>query len=525
MIKTKHLLGLLFLLVLQFQAQGQRMNGMLRGAGEDKVQDILVVNANRWLFTGTTRSVGQGNQLVSATMLDTTGTVLWSYAYGDTGRFDIRDVLMAPDSGFYLIGERSNDAFDDTNVLLMRIDKQGQLLWSKTHEAGSSEYGLSLAMLPSGDLLMFSTDNSFQNAGFCLSRISPMGDIIWSQVYGGIANDFAAAMQVVGNRVILAGYTGSFGQGSFDILVMQTDTLGFVAWSNVIGTAQSEIVNDLSIASDGTIYLAGERETTDVDAIVLKLDAAGRLLHNCYLPVNVNGAANAIKVTDEGRVFAGLNQYNPFTSLASDYCLLELDTTCLPLSTNYFGGYVGEIFIGMQWLGSGMEFLLGGWGYGFPGGLETTWYRSDNDGIPNCDETVYTAPLWQSAPLVSSQPTLALWTPTYVTLNWSLTTYPITWVDSTLCLPVALTPPQANFQLEVGPNPTSDFLNVHWDKSFATQPTITLWGMNGRSAMTMVCDHGTQSAHFDLSRFTAGIYVLEFRIGQSSSFERIVVAD
>ena len=81
---------------------------------------------------------------------------------------------------------------------------------------------------------------------------------MWSQTYGGASSDSAEAMvQTSDGGYALAGYTRSFGAGSYDFWLVKTDGYGNLEWNQTYGGAGIEHAYALVETSDGGYAIAG----------------------------------------------------------------------------------------------------------------------------------------------------------------------------------------------------------------------------------------------------------------------------
>ena len=61
-------------------------------------------------------------------------------------------------------------------------------------------------------------------------------DAFWTRTFGGINSDYGRSIQQVSNDgYILAGSTASFGNGSYDVWLIKTDSQGNEEWNKTMG--------------------------------------------------------------------------------------------------------------------------------------------------------------------------------------------------------------------------------------------------------------------------------------------------
>jgi hypothetical protein len=104
---------------------------------------------------------------------------------------------------------------------------------------------------------------------------------LWSQTYGGTRSDSAEAMvQTSDGGFALAGYTKSFGAGSYDFWLVKTDEYGNMEWNQTYGGTWIDIAYALVETSDGGYAIAGSTESFGAgrrDFWLVKTDGDGNV--------------------------------------------------------------------------------------------------------------------------------------------------------------------------------------------------------------------------------------------------------
>ncbi|WP_297073251.1 hypothetical protein [Thermococcus sp.] len=80
----------------------------------------------------------------------------------------------------------------------------------------------------------------------------------WAKTYGGSYWDKIADVKVLPDGSIIAvGYTGGFGAGARDALVMKLNPDGSVAWAKLYGGEHWDYAFAVALAPNGDIIVAG----------------------------------------------------------------------------------------------------------------------------------------------------------------------------------------------------------------------------------------------------------------------------
>jgi hypothetical protein len=99
-------------------------------------------------------------------------------------------------------------------------------LWSETYGGINDDRALSLVATSDGGYAIAGTTDSFGAGGydFWLVKTDADGNQLWSRTYGGAGNEEAHSLvQTDDGEYMIAGYTDSFGAGSYDFWLVKTE--------------------------------------------------------------------------------------------------------------------------------------------------------------------------------------------------------------------------------------------------------------------------------------------------------------
>ena len=195
----------------------------------------------------------QGGIDVMVSRVSMEGEVIWSRGFGGTGDDDPAKILVHPDGSVVVIGTTSsNDGIFTGNHggndgFVLKLDRQGEPLWSRLIGGEGEESLLSGAITPAGDIIVAGMTNSDSigrgnhgNFDCFLARITATGEMVWQNAYGGSFNETFRDVAMAGDSLILAcGHTRSGDQDMEDFrgtpggrynngLVMLLDTGGTI---------------------------------------------------------------------------------------------------------------------------------------------------------------------------------------------------------------------------------------------------------------------------------------------------------
>jgi hypothetical protein len=204
--------------------------------GIEHAVKVIPTSDNGFLFCGkmfTYASVPgwSDNWLVKT---DANGDTLWTTIIGGPVWEEAMDVIES-NGGYVFCGGESSFGSGLYDVMLMKTDLNGNLLWSKSYGGAYIEDCYSIVEVPSGGYAIAGYTETFgpgnsrgtDSSNAFVIRTDFNGDTLWSMSYGGLLKEecFSIANSPDGGFA-LAGYTGSFGD-SLNAYVFTTDSLGY----------------------------------------------------------------------------------------------------------------------------------------------------------------------------------------------------------------------------------------------------------------------------------------------------------
>jgi hypothetical protein len=206
------------------------------------------------------------------------GLGLWSEYYGEEHECAY-SVISTADGGFLGVGSTERFGTNNYDVFAFRTNDSGDTLWTLLFGGPQSDVATSVCPAGDGGYMVAGYTASFGAGSWdmYLIKVSDSGDTLWTRTYGGSLVDEAWAIVPSNDgNFLLAGMTGSFGDYNGDVYLIKVDPDGNLLWSRTHGGAEEDKALSLCSSGDGHYYLAGETAsfTTPAyfDAYLLKVD-------------------------------------------------------------------------------------------------------------------------------------------------------------------------------------------------------------------------------------------------------------
>lgn len=161
--------------------------------------------------------------------ISTEGTLLWEKSFGGSEIDEAKAITTTNDGNFIIVGDtRSTDKNVSKNngaadIWVLKVSEEGTLLWEKT--IGGTNFDVARAVSRTQDngyLISGSSrslDNGFENKGqndALILKIDKNGNLLWKKTFGGSEIDFLYGVVELENTAIIA--VGESNSSDQDIL-------------------------------------------------------------------------------------------------------------------------------------------------------------------------------------------------------------------------------------------------------------------------------------------------------------------
>ena len=225
------------------------------------------------------------NDDIFITRLDAQGNQLWQKTYGNEKYERCTQMLATSDGNFLLIGQRNVGPGNNIDSYVLKIDDKGNLLWEKCFGSSLPERTYYGGEIPSGDFLISGSILPYPSAkaDIFLLRINKNGELVWTKTIGeekvhDIIHSFCQNSDK--KTYTLTGYSETVKEGFHEGLFIQIDENGNMLKKQTYDTGEDMRLMHSEETPDGGFIVAGYTRkdiTKNInDAVLLKFNKDGK---------------------------------------------------------------------------------------------------------------------------------------------------------------------------------------------------------------------------------------------------------
>ncbi len=285
--------------------------------------------------------------------IDSAGAPVWTRRYGNTSWVDAITSAVADGDEFVMTGIKNDDLYGG-QVWFLKIDQDGDVLAERCYGGDRFKVDMGSGVIPvrSQGYFIVGTTKSFtpdQKGDVWLLRLDEQGDTIWTRTYN-LGNDDGGTSiaSLPDGRFIITvntctGYRGGVPLGFATCLIV--DSAGNVVDSTVFRLGEHTTLAEVSATRDGGAILTGASSLwsnfPNRQVLIAKLAPAGETLWTrLYGATNrYNGGFDIIERADRGYYVAAYSQTYQTPEMDFDnWWLLRLDANGDTVWTRWWGG-------------------------------------------------------------------------------------------------------------------------------------------------------------------------------------------
>lgn len=304
-------------------AGNTQFTSRLRGGDlEDQFSDVIQTKDKGYVFLGHSQ-VSSSDIDVMLVKYDSCGTLQWHKRFGGPFIDMPRVFIVTSDNHFVITGHSSTASGSTTSrdPFLMKIDAQGNFLWSKSYGlTGVEDFACDVIESSFGGYVM--TGRQLSNKSFVI-KTDKDGNVEWGNQYMFGSGKTIRQMKD-GNYVVFLGGGGPFSEGGKAFSLMKLKPNGTVLsyrdhLIDITPALQSGCAGGC-LTSDGGMAMIGytasrTKSNSQMELVILKTDSDGKALWaKSYFSANQlvqsyvqQEIGNISETPDDGFIFAAQN--------------------------------------------------------------------------------------------------------------------------------------------------------------------------------------------------------------------------
>ncbi|KYK20576.1 hypothetical protein AYK25_04685 [Thermoplasmatales archaeon SM1-50] len=348
---------------------------------------VLFVGASIPNITGETQQLNVKSNMQNTEITSQIQTSLiappdeeWSKTFGGTDEDIGYSVQQTTDGGYIITGETSSYGAGNADVWLIKTDKNGNKLWSRTFGGTSDDDGRSVQQTTDGGYIIAGTTGSYGPIACAawLIKTNANGIEEWNSTFGESNPNqgsfgYSAQQTTDGGYIMTGGYRLS-GMGTGTIWLIKTDANGNELWNKTYVGTIGESVQQTT--DGGYIITAIHYYSMDpTDIILIKTDTNGNAQWiKTLLPLH-GYCGSGQQTTDGGYIIVGTQRYPIF-----DMWLMKTDANGDEQWNKTFGGFYNEFGNSIQQTADECFIITGDtYSYG-AGGFDVWLLKTDVNG-------------------------------------------------------------------------------------------------------------------------------------------------
>ena len=229
------------------------------GPDEESSEDMIPISGGGFVVTGYTESFGTGGDLWLMEF-NASGALQWAKTFGGSGFEGGWNIAATSDGGSVVVGETDSYGSGNVDFLVVKFDATGNVQWAKAVGGGGWDVGLGIDQTSDGGYIVTGECWSWGpgNSDVLLVKLDASGEVLWAKAWGGNQNEYGGTVvETPDNGILMTCASNSFGSGDFQTCWVKFDSSGGFVWAKTVGGPDSDWGNSTLLTSDGGYAIFG----------------------------------------------------------------------------------------------------------------------------------------------------------------------------------------------------------------------------------------------------------------------------
>ncbi len=269
------------------QTAFQRLYGTM---DNDAGYSVTGCSSGGYLIGGSTSNFYTTDPDLYLLRIDENGDTLWTRSYPNPNIWDVNALVMEQMDHAFIVG--NNAESEKARISLHKYSDSGTELWTQNYDLADDAYIYSLISTPDTGVVFCGTVG-WAEQKVLLFRTDKSGNEIWQRSYGGNFDEDYTGRQVIhtqDNGYMICGFKREGGGTEVRLgMIIKTDTSGVASWIKYYQSTDyyQRFFNDIKQNADGSYIVAGFDATSNyinpgVFPFLRKLNQSGNVVWTKY---------------------------------------------------------------------------------------------------------------------------------------------------------------------------------------------------------------------------------------------------
>ncbi len=213
---------------------------------------------------------------------DWQGNIIWSKIYDYSYQDKATSMLDLGKDGFLISGYSQTSNLSKSTAWILKTDKQGKIEWKKEFETNKGINALNRIIKSDANKFIAVGYTSAKGAGWqdgWVVKIDKNGELLWEKTFGGENKDVFNTIIRETDNYIITGTTNTPGKDASDGWVVKIDKNGELLWEKTFGGKNKDVSQGSHAQSKNTFYLFGsssppQQNSINEDGWIVKVNIA-----------------------------------------------------------------------------------------------------------------------------------------------------------------------------------------------------------------------------------------------------------